>query len=57
MVLSTGIEETGRRGDLGSRVRAYFELELTDIHKMIPEAGCEFSWNRRELAGDGEVGL
>lgn len=56
MVLSTGTEETERRGDLGSRMRAYFELELTDIHKMIPEAGHEFSWNRRELAGDREVG-
>lgn len=57
MVLSTGTEETGRRGDLGSRMRAYFELELTDIHKMIPEAGREFSQNRWELAGDREVGL
>ena len=57
MVLSTGTEETGRRGDLGSRMRAYFELELTDIHKMIPEAGREFSQNRWDLAGDREVGL
>lgn len=57
MVLSMGTKETGRRGDLGSRMRAYFELQLTDIHKMIPEAGHEFSWNRRELARDREVGL
>lgn len=40
-----------RRRDLGSRIRAYFELELTHIQKMIPEAGHEFSWNRWELAG------
>jgi len=57
MVLSTGTEDRGRRGDLGSRPRAYFELELTDIHKVIPDAGCEFSQNRRELAGDREVAL
>lgn len=37
-------------------MRVYFELKLTDIHQMIPEAGYEFSRNRRELAGDREVG-
>lgn len=43
MVLSAGTEEMGRGGDPGTRMRAYFELELTDIHKMIPEEEHEFT--------------
>lgn len=57
MVLSMGTEETGKRGDLGSRMRACLEFELADIHKMIPEVGREFSRKRRKLAVGREVGL
>lgn len=43
MVLPTRTEGTGRRASLGSKMRPYSGLELTDIHKVIPEAGHGFS--------------
>lgn len=54
--MPTGTKRTGRRAGLGSKMRAYFELDLTDIHKTIPEAEHEFSQNRLEVARDREAG-
>lgn len=54
--MPTGTEGTGRRAGLGSKMRAYLEFELTDIHKIIPEAGHGFSQNRQKVARDREAG-